>query len=142
MKQLIKESKMNSPATILLVDDDEEFLRRQQQALEQAGYAVITAHGRSEAEELAAAGTTFDCAVIDLMMEEADGGFVLAYHLKKERAALPIVMVTDVTSETGLHFGEVRESEKKWIKADTVLAKPIRFEQLNREITRLLAKPL
>jgi CheY-like chemotaxis protein len=134
-----KESNMNNPATILLVDDDEEFLLPQQQALEQAGYAVVTARGRIEAEQMAA-GTRFDCAVIDLMMEEADGGFILAYHLKSTNADLPIVMVTDVTAETGLHFGPVSETGKKWIKADTVLAKPIRFEQLHREITRLLAR--
>lgn len=134
-----KDFKMNNPATILLVDVDEEFLSQQKQALEHAGYGVVTAHGRNEAEQLAAVGTVFDCAVIDLMMEEADGGFVLAHHLKKNNADLPIVMVTDVTAETGLQFGPVSEIAKKWIKADTVLAKPIRFEQLNREITRLLA---
>lgn len=129
---------MNDTTTILLVDDDEVFLQRQQEALEHAGYLVVTASGRNEAEQIGAT-RTFDCAVVDLMMEEADGGFVLAHHLRKVHAELPIVLVTDVTGETGLHFGAVSEIEKKWIKADTVLAKPIRFEQLHREIKRLLA---
>lgn len=129
---------MNDKATILLVDDDETFLLRQRQLLEHAGYSVVTAHGRIEAEQMVA-GCDFDCAVIDQMMEEADGGFVLAHHLRKVRADLPIVMVTDVTGETGLRFGSVSEAEKKWVNADTILAKPIRFEQLHREITRLLA---
>ena len=129
---------MNAPATILLVDDDKDFLIRQQTELTGAGYRVLTAGGRNEAEKIAAT-EKFDCAVINLVMEEADGGFVLAHHLKETRQTLPIIMVTYVTSETGLRFGTVNETERKWIKADVILAKPIRFEQLHREITRLLA---
>jgi CheY-like chemotaxis protein len=129
---------MNSKPTVLLVDDDEDFIIQQQIALADAGYHVLTASGRKEAETVAAK-EHIDCAVIDLMMEEMDGGFVLAHHLKKSNSKLPIILVTAVTSETGLNFGTVESGEKNWIKADAILAKPIRFEQLDREIRRLLA---
>jgi DNA-binding NtrC family response regulator len=124
--------------TILLVDDDDDFLLQYRVSLENAGYRVVTAGGRNEAEKVVET-ETIDCAVIDLMMEETDGGFILAHHLKNRKPAMPIIMVTGVTYETGLHFGAVNVTEKKWLKADTVLAKPIRFEQLDREIKRLLA---
>lgn len=128
---------MNEQKTVLIVDDDEDFLLQQQVYLTRAGYKVIVAGGRKEAEQLAQKEPV-DCAVIDLMMEEVDGGFVLAHHLKNINAGLPVIMVTAVTSETGLNFGAVGEGEKKWIKADVVLAKPIRYEQLIQEIQRLL----
>jgi CheY-like chemotaxis protein len=129
---------MNNKPTILLVDDDEDFIIQQKLALTDAGYQVLTASGRKEAETIADK-EHLDCAVIDLMMEEMDGGFVLAHHLKSNCSTLPIILVTAVTSETGLDFGSVDSAEKKWVKADAILAKPIRFEQLDREIKRLIA---
>lgn len=129
---------MNEMKTVLIVDDDEDFLLQQKTYLTNAGFKVITASGRKEAE-LQVQKDTIDCAVIDLMMEEVDGGFVLAHHLKTAKPDLPVIMVTAVTSETGLSFDTKGEGEKKWVKADVVLAKPIRFEQLIREIKRLLA---
>lgn len=133
-----KGTAMNEMKTVLVVDDDMDFLLQQKVYLTNAGYRVISAYGRKEAEQLAAK-EKIDCAVIDLMMEEVDGGFVLAHHLKNSNPDMPVIMVTAVTSETGLHFGAVGEGERKWIKADVVLAKPIRYEQLLQEIQRLLA---
>ena len=129
---------MTTAKTVLIVDDDEDFLLQQKVYLTKAGFTVLTAAGRKEAEEIAGKEQV-DCAVIDLMMEEVDGGFILAHHLKTLWPDLPIIMVTAVTSETGLNFGTVGEGEKKWVKADVVLAKPIRYEQLTRELQRLLA---
>ena len=47
-------------------------------------------------------------------------------------------MVTGVAHETGIKFEPGKQQEGGWIKADAVLAKPIRFEQLQRELERLL----
>jgi two-component system OmpR family response regulator len=134
----MKGTAMNTIKTVLIVDDDEDFLLQQKVYLINAGFKVLSAFGRKEAEQLARK-EKIDCAVIDLMMEEVDGGFVLAHHLKNINPTLPVIMVTAVTSETGLNFGAVAEGEKKWIKADVVLAKPVRYEQLLQEIQRLLA---
>ena len=46
--------------------------------------------------------------------------------------------VTGVASETGIDFDASTKEERSWIKADVVLDKPIRFEQLEREIHRLV----
>jgi CheY-like chemotaxis protein len=124
---------------ILLVDDDEDFLFQHRIQLENAGYEVKTATTRAEAETIVDTFTP-DIAILDLMMEQHDDGFVLAHHLKQKIAGLPIILVTAVTAETGLNFKPSSPAERAWVGVDAVLAKPIRFEQLSREIGRLTAK--
>ena len=124
--------------TILLVDDDEDFLFQHRVQLENAGFKVVAATTRAQAEE-AAAGAKPDLAILDLMMERHDDGFVLSHHLKRTVPGLPVILVTAVTSETGLDFAPGSAAERAWVGVDAMLAKPIRFEQLRREIDRLLA---
>jgi len=123
---------------ILIVDDDEDFLFQHRIQLENSGFEVATAGSRSQAEE-ALAGFRPDLAILDLMMEHHDDGFVLSRHLKRRFPGLPVILVTAVTSETGLSFDPSSPEERAWVGADAVLAKPIRFEQLRRELDRLLA---
>jgi two-component system, OmpR family, response regulator len=122
---------------ILLVDDDEDFLFLHRIQLENAGFEVRTATTRSEAEGLAGEFAP-NLAIIDLMMEQHDDGFVLAHHLKRAIPGLPVILVTAVTAETGMSFKASSPSERTWVGVDAMLAKPIRFEQLKREIDRLL----
>lgn len=122
---------------ILLVDDDEDFLFQHRIQLENAGFEVATATNPAEAEKTLASFTP-DLAIVDLMMEHHDDGFVLSHHLKRRLPQLPVIMVTAVTSETGLVFDPASAEERRWVGADALLAKPIRFEQLRREIERLL----
>ena len=129
---------MNAKTQILLVDDDEDFLFQHRIQLENAGFAVTTATTRAQAET-AIASFTPDLAILDLMMEQHDDGFVLSHHLKRVFPGLPVIMVTAVTSETGLVFDPSSPAERAWVGADALLAKPIRFEQLRREIERVLA---
>ena len=121
---------------ILLVDDDEDFLFQHRIQLENAGFEVRTANARAEAEALVDEFKP-DLAILDLMMEQHDDGFVLAHHLKRKVAGLPVILVTAVTAETGLSFAPASAAERAWVGVDAVLAKPIRFEQLKREIDRL-----
>lgn len=131
---------MESPTPekhILVVDDDVDFLEQQRLHLVAAGYRVTSAGSRCEAEESLEQQIP-DLAIVDLMMEETDGGFALCYHLKQKDPGLPVVLVTGVTRETGIEFDATTEEERSWVQADTVLAKPVRFEQLEAEIERLL----
>jgi CheY-like chemotaxis protein len=120
---------------ILLVDDDRDYLLSMEMQLKGAGYEVTRAEGVGEAKQWLAEGRP-DAAIVDLMMEETDGGFALCHHIKRQDAAIPVIMVTAVTSETGMDFGTTGGGS--WIKADALLAKPVRFEQLQRELDRLL----
>jgi hypothetical protein len=51
---------------------------------------------------------------------------------------LPVILVTAVTAETGISFSPTTGAERAWVGTDALLAKPIRFEQLKREVERLL----
>ncbi|MCL4837501.1 MAG: response regulator [Thermoanaerobaculia bacterium] len=123
--------------TVLVVDDDEDFRDQMTLQLEAAGFEVVAADG--EAAALAALeGAAPDLAVIDLMMEHMDGGFALAYRLKKRQPPVPVIMVTAVAAETGLDFASALQGSPGWMRVDAMLSKPVRFEQLRREIDRLL----
>lgn len=113
---------------VLVVDDDIDFLESHKILLERGGYQVVTAQSRKEAEEYINENRP-DFALIDLMMEEVDGGFVLAHHIKKRYPDVPVIMVSSVTSETGLEFDEDRK-DGQWVKVDSFLSKPIRIEQI------------
>jgi CheY-like chemotaxis protein len=123
--------------TILIVDDDPDFLTQLELSLEACGCNVVKAGSRKEAEELL---KTFrpDAAILDLMMDDFDDGFILAHHIKAKDATVPVIMATAVAAETGLQFDTVGDPQHRWVKADAVLTKPLRFEQLKKELDRLL----
>lgn len=123
--------------TILLVDDDPDYLFQQKMELESEGFNIITAETRKIAKELLKELKP-DIAIVDLMMEEMDAGFVLSYEIKKKYPDVPVIMVTAVTGKTGMEFDSVTPDEKHWIKADMIFTKPVRTEQLLKEIKRLL----
>jgi len=127
----------NTKPTVLLVDDDQDFLDILTAHFAEEGWEVVAVHNEREARERL--GTLRpDLAVLDLMMDRMDSGFTLAHMIKKIDAAIPVLLVTGVTAETGLEFDKAGSAgEKSWIKADAILAKPVRFEQIRRELDRL-----
>ena len=123
--------------TILLVDDDVDPLTSLAFQLRRLGFDAVTAESQRDAERLIDE-TVPDIAVFDLMLEHLDAGFTLCHRLKRRHPDTPVILLTGVTSETGLQFDHATSEERSWVKADAMLAKPIRFEQLHREIDRLL----
>ncbi|MCG8570270.1 MAG: response regulator, partial [Spirochaetes bacterium] len=121
---------------LMIIDDDLDYLLQKKIELEGEGFTVKTAENRKKAHELLESFQP-DVAIVDLMIEDMDDGFVLSYELKKKFPNMPVIMVTAVTNYTGLEFESVTSAEKSWIKADTILTKPVRIEQLVREIERL-----
>lgn len=124
-------------AKVLLIDDDIDFLSQVKIWLEANKHQVATAETIKEADEILDKMAP-DIVIVDLMMDEMDSGFSMCSRIKKKYPEIPVIMVTAVTSETGLIFDAATEDEKSWIKADVVLAKPVRFDQLKREMERLL----
>ena len=131
-------SKTERTKTILLVDDDIDFLTQYESQLKAVGFGVSCAENSEQALELLEA-QTIDLAVVDLMMEHMDDGFVLCHRIKQMVNPIPVILVTAVTRETGMEFDASSDQERSWLKADAVLAKPIRFEQLKSQINRLLS---
>ena len=130
---------MPTPAkkTILIVDDDVDYLYQLKFQVEKIGSETVTAESQHEAETLLNTIKP-DLAILDLMMESEDSGFILSYKLKRKYPDVPIIIATAVSAETGMTFGINTEEERKWIKADLYLEKGIRPDQLHREIVKLL----
>lgn len=126
-----------SNKTALLIDDDIDFLTQIELFLKQMKFHVVTGESQEAGEKLIKE-TQYDLAVFDLMMENHDSGFILSYKSKKQNPNVPIILATAVTNETGFQFDAVTEETRDWIKADVILDKDIRFEQLKREVEKLL----
>ena len=128
---------MSDKKRILIVDDDVDVIERLSIELESAGFEVVTAGGEEAAEELLMALRP-DLAIVDLMMENLDSGFVLSHRIKQLYPEMPVIILTGVAAETRLDFDITTGDEQTWIKADAWIAKPVRSEQLRGEIARLL----
>jgi len=126
---------MDINGTVLIVDDDLDFLDSHKIMLEKSGFTAVTAESRAEAEKLI---QDFEpnVAILDLMMEEMDGGFVLAHHIKKRYPDTVVIIVSGVTSETGMEFDDGTGEGNSWVKADAILSKPLRFEELTAVLDR------
>lgn len=127
--------------TILIVDDDQDYLFQLQMKVEKFGYKTVTAEGQREAEELINKMKP-DLAILDLMMENEDSGFILCFKMKKKYPDVPIIIATGVTAETGITFDIQDDNNRKWIKADRFLDKGIRSDVLKEEIEKLLTGPV
>lgn len=119
--------------TILIADDDFDFLFQMKFKLEAAGFNTIMASSQKEAEKIIIS-SDFDAAVFDLMMENDDSGFILAFKVKKKNPAIPVIMTTAVAAETGISFG----NDTLWVKADCYLEKGVESDNVADELKVLL----
>ncbi len=131
---------MSEAKTVLVVDDDLDILEQYAMLLKADGFKVVQAASMAEAEETILTVRP-DLAILDLMMDEKDAGFVLCNQLKRLYADLPVIIVSNVTPVTGLDFRPRNAEETSWVRADVMLNKPIVAERLRAEIRRLLAEP-
>jgi CheY-like chemotaxis protein len=128
---------MSETKTILIVDDDLDILEQYSLMLKADGHTVVQASSLAEAEETILTVRP-DLAILDLMMDEKDAGFVLCNQLKRLYANLPVIIVSNVTPITGLDFRPRNQEEQSWVRADAILNKPVVAERLRGEISRLL----
>lgn len=123
--------------TVLIVDDDSDYLFQMKSAIQDMGYEVISAETQKEAENIIER-TRPDLAILDLMMESQDTGFILCHKIKNKYPEVPIIIASAVTAETGMIFDVNTQDDQDWIKADLFLDKGIRLDQLHKEINKLL----
>ena len=121
---------------ILLVDDDPDFLEINQLILEANGYEIETARSTSEALEKIRSAD-FDLAIIDLIMEELDSGFSVAYGIRdfEKTRQMPILMLTSAQEKTGFTFEFSQDQE--WMKVDDFAAKPLGAAELLKRVEQL-----
>jgi CheY-like chemotaxis protein len=126
---------------ILLVDDDIDLLEQSKISFESNGYTVVTAENVDEGWQLFQ-NEKPDAAVIDLIMEEHDSGFILSYKIKKDNYGknIPVYILTSATYLTGYKFGVSTEEEKEWIYCDEIINKPAVTEDLIEKIDNYYLK--
>jgi DNA-binding NtrC family response regulator len=80
---------------VLIVDDDPVQRRLLQNLVEKSGYAVVTADGGEAAMRLMTApeGSSFECAVLDLVMPDLDGLGVLG-RMRDAGLSIPVIVQT------------------------------------------------
>ncbi len=87
------------PKTIAIVEDDADQLQNYADALRTRGYAVQTYGSRAEAEA-GFAERLPDLAILDIVLhDEVDGGFELSRTLLRLAPHLPVIFLTDRSSE-------------------------------------------
>jgi DNA-binding NtrC family response regulator len=126
-----------SKKTVLIVDDDFDLLKQYEMQFASAGFNVVTADCQEDAEKVIK-NIKPDLVVSDLMMENIDGGFSLSYHIKKKYPDVPVLIITGVTRDIGLQFSTNSDEGRRWIKADAILNKPIKLEDLLKEVNKYL----
>lgn len=97
----------NNPIKLLLVDDEHGYVSVLAKRMAKRNIVAVTATNGNEAIQTLR-GIHFDCAVLDLKMEDMDGIEVLKIF-KKMDPTMPVVMLTGHGSETaareGIKFG-------------------------------------
>ncbi len=130
---------LNEKKKILIVDDDPDLLEENKILLESRGYNVYTAEDSKSGWKIFQQSKP-DAAVIDLIMEEHDSGFILCHKIKKDEHGknIPVFLLTSATYITGFKFGSSTSEEKEWIKCDEIINKPIMIDDLVMKIESYL----
>jgi CheY-like chemotaxis protein len=124
---------------IFLVDDDPDFLELNRRVLESGGFG--TACYSDPQSALEAMGKTKPLLVIsDLMMKALDSGFTLARTIKSnpELSAVPVIIVTAVSSQKGFDFKPRSREDLAAMGADAYFDKPVSPEALIAKVKELL----
>jgi CheY-like chemotaxis protein len=116
---------------ILLVDDDIDLLEQNKLLLQSKGFNVVSAESGEDGWKLFQKEKP-DAAILDLIMEQMDSGFILAHKIKKTEwgKKIPVFILTSATYETGFKFNASTVEEKEWIKCDGIINKPVVVEEL------------
>jgi len=102
-----KEKGQDKPIKLLIVDDEPGYVSVLAKRMAKRNIVAVTAPNGNEAIQTLR-GIHFDCAVLDLKMEDMDGIEVLKIF-KKMDPDMPVIMLTGHGSETaareGIKFG-------------------------------------
>ena len=123
--------------TILFVDKDALFAEQMRQIFLAAGYRVLHARSEAAAQEIFSTIRP-DLLITEVMLNHPDGGFCLAWQLKRKYPEVPVILVSSVTWHTDMYFNLASPGGRDWIKADVFLDKPVRAEELMAAVQGVL----
>jgi CheY-like chemotaxis protein len=123
--------------TILIIDDDRELASTLKTVLEGQGYVVVLAVDSEEGIARARSRRP-DLIILDVMMRTTGEGIAAAQQIKhdKELQAIPIVMLTAVSEETGFSFSP--ETDGEYLPVEKFMEKPVDPQELVRAVKRLI----
>lgn len=122
-------------ARILIVDDDQDFVIAVKNVLASNGYEVIAANSKEDGMQ-AVGKQNPDLIILDVMMEQPDDGFAMAYDLRKNGYKKPVLMLSSVSTISGMRF----DKDEDMNPVDAFEEKPIRPEKLLAAIKELLSR--
>jgi CheY-like chemotaxis protein len=128
---------------ILIIDDDPDIIEAMRMPLEANSYEVISANNGKEGLQKVKDEIP-DLIILDVMMETDTEGFHVAYKLRskepdseyKEFRNIPILMITAVSSKTGMKFS--LEKDEDFLQVDDFVEKPIQPKKLLEKVSRFL----
>lgn len=122
---------------VLVVDDDLDFRQATRMVLSSAGYEVLEAASRREAEQQLASRKV-DLILLDVMMETDTEGFHLAYKMRQDEKLkhIPIIILTCIEEKTGQTLQP--EESGDFLPVDAFLRKPLDPNELKAQVAKLL----
>jgi CheY-like chemotaxis protein len=122
---------------VLVVDDDVDIRQATRMILSSAGYDVLEAASRQEAEQQLASQKV-DLMIMDVMMETDTEGFHLAYKMRQDPKLkdIPIIILTCIEEKTGQPL-QPEESED-FLPVQAFLRKPLDPAELKAQVAKLL----
>jgi DNA-binding response OmpR family regulator len=119
---------------ILIVDDDPDMVEAGRIVLERAGYTVESASNMVDGLTTLEQNHP-DLLILDVMMEEADDGLLLARQIRRLGHDLPVLMLTSVNRVMGLNIDKHLEI----VPVDEFVEKPVDPATLLEKVRALLA---
>lgn len=121
-------------AQILIVDDDPDIVKDSRLLLEAEGHKIFAARNRTDGLKQALAIKP-DLIILDVMLQEADDGIILAQELRRAGYTAPILLLTAISRITRHSYGPHNDL----LPVNGCLEKPTHPETLIKTIQQLLA---
>jgi CheY-like chemotaxis protein len=128
---------MSEKRRILLVDDDVDIIEQFSFLLREAGHDVITARGEEEAGDILESVKP-DLAIVDLMVDHLDSGFVLCRRIKDLYPETPVLIVTSNPPEANIGMDAATGEDGRFVH-DAFIQKPVEPRELVDAVQRLLS---
>lgn len=121
---------MGKKYRLLIIDDNEEILVSLKNFFSKKDYQVVSAsNGLDALKLLEASKEDFDLVITDLVMPNISG-VAITTIIKKKNPNMPVIAITG--------YGEQPGALAKEARADFVLEKPFKLEELAMQIKKLL----
>lgn len=123
---------MKKPSRLLIIDDAEEILTALTHFFAQKEYEVVSAaNGLDGLKLIEAEEAAFDLVITDLVLPNISGVAIISI-VKKKFPDTPVIAITG--------WGEHPESLAKEARADYVLEKPFKLQELEQLVKKLLKR--